>query len=272
MINHTNQKHFRNQRTVNAVGARETIGNQEVPTADSITDSNPPEQVQYNDGYNVFSNGTQHSKQLESISNTCVVETGESNVIPDSKDMCDNDIQNDQNAVECDDERIMLANLIANLKLDVDENKMIQKQLKKENTTLAHELIACKSILAKTSKTLGESNSLRDSFLVALQNKQTEFEKYKTPNDHLVDYDKLKHKLNETVGLLAQKDIAIKEGLKLKAYEILVVQEKHDELVKQSLLTKSHYEGLVKEKTKIIMDLKHKEEKTLTKLFQWKSN
>nr|GEV65412.1 hypothetical protein [Tanacetum cinerariifolium] len=135
-------------------------------------------------------------------------ETGDSNVIPDSSDMCDNDIQNDQNVVACDDEQ--------------------------------------------TSRTMGESNSIRDSCLVALQNKQTEFEKYKTLNDLTVDYDKLKHKLNETLGLLAQKDMDIKEGLKLKACEFLVVQEKHDELVKQSLLTKSHYEGLVKMKTKIV--------------------
>nr|GEZ23271.1 hypothetical protein [Tanacetum cinerariifolium] len=60
-----------------------------------------------------------------------------SNVILDSPDMCDDDIQNDQNDVESDDERVVLANLIANLKLDVDENKKIQKQLMKANITLA---------------------------------------------------------------------------------------------------------------------------------------
>ncbi|GJR54873.1 hypothetical protein Tco_1405394 [Tanacetum coccineum] len=98
-----------------------------------------------------------------------------------------------------------------------------------------------------------ESNSIRDSCLIALQNKQTGFERYKALNDHTVDYDKLELKLNETLGLLAQKDIDIKEGLKLKAYEISVVKEKHDELVKHSLLTKSHFEGLVKEKTKIVL-------------------
>ncbi|GKB23153.1 hypothetical protein Tco_0862554 [Tanacetum coccineum] len=165
----------------------------------------------------------------------------DSNVIPDSPDMCDNDIQTDQNAVECDDERVTLANLIANLKIDVDEYKKIQT-------------------------TLGESNSIRDICLIALQNKQTEFERYKTLNDRTVDYEKLEHKLNETLGLLAQKEIDIKEGLKLKAYEISVVKEKHDELVKQSLLTKSHYEGLVKEKTKVITDLKLKEEKDIDKM------
>ncbi|GJY81702.1 retrovirus-related pol polyprotein from transposon TNT 1-94 [Tanacetum coccineum] len=176
---------------------------QEVPNADSGTDSEPLEQVQYDTGYNVFANEIQHSKQSESISNTCVVETGDSNVIPDSPDMCDNDIQTDHNVVECDDERVALANLIANLKLDIDENKTIQKQLKKANASLTQELKECKSTLAETSRTLGESN---------------------------------------------------------------IIQEKHDELVKQSLLTKSHYEGLVKEKTKVITDLKLKEEEDIDKM------
>ncbi|GJW93936.1 integrase, catalytic region, zinc finger, CCHC-type containing protein [Tanacetum coccineum] len=239
---------------------------QEVPNADSGTDSEPLEQVQYDTDDNVSANDIQHFEQSESISNTCAVETGDSNVIPDSPDMCDNDIQDDQNDVECDDERVALANLIANLKLDVDENKKIQKQLKKANATLTQELTECKSILAETSRTLGESNSIRDSCLVALQNKQTELEEYMAFNNRTVDYEKLEHKLNETLGLLAQKEIEIKEGLKVKAYEISVVKEKHDELVKQSLLTKSHYEGLVKEKTKVITDLKLKEEKDIDKM------
>nr|GEU42943.1 copia protein [Tanacetum cinerariifolium] len=150
-----------------------------------------------------------------SRSNTCLVETDDSNVIPDSPDMCEDDIQNDQNDVESNDERVALANL----KLDVDENKKIQNKLKKANTTLAQELKA-------------------------------EFEKYKAFNDHTIDYDKLERKLNEALEQLAQKDTVIKDGLKTKAYELLVVKEKHDELMKKSLLTKSHYEGLVKQKTK----------------------
>ncbi|GJU45272.1 hypothetical protein Tco_1202538 [Tanacetum coccineum] len=210
--------------------------------------------------YSYMAKIQEHSEQPEFTSNTCLVEKDDSNVTPDSPDMCDNDIQTDQNA---EDERVALANLIANLKLDVDENKKIQKQLKKANTSLAHELKECKSILAETSKTLGESNSIKDSCLVALQNQQNEFERYKALNDHTVDYDKLKRKLNETLGLLAEKEIDIKEGLKVKAYEISVVKEKHDELVKQSLLTKSHFKGIVKEKTKVITDLKLKEEKDI---------
>nr|GEX33540.1 hypothetical protein [Tanacetum cinerariifolium] len=219
---------------------------QEVLTADSGTNSEPLEQIQNDDGYNKFANDLQHSKQPESVSNTCLVEMDDSNVTPDSPDMCVDDIQNDQNDVESDDERVALANLIANLKLDVDENKKIHKQLMKANTTLAQELRECKTILSETSNSLGESISVRDSCLVALQTKQTEFEKYKAFNDRTIDYDKLERKLNESLGQLALKDIEIKDGLKTKAYEISVLKQKHDELMKHSLSIKSHYEGLVK--------------------------
>nr|GEW90615.1 hypothetical protein [Tanacetum cinerariifolium] len=140
--------------------------------------------------------------------------------------------QNEQNDVESDDGHVVLANLIANLKLDVNENKKTQNQLKKANTTLAQELKECKAILAKTSKSLGESISVRDSCLVTLQTKLAEFKKYKAFNDRTVDYDKLKRKLNEALGKLAHKDTVIREGLKTKAYELSVVKEKHDELMK----------------------------------------
>ncbi|GJY91286.1 hypothetical protein Tco_0506482 [Tanacetum coccineum] len=137
-------------------------------------DTEPMVEVPYTAEYNVFAVDTQHYEQPESTSNTCLVKKDDSNVTPASPDMCDNDIQIDQNA---EDERAALANLITNLKLDVDQNKKIQKQLKKANASLAHELKKCKSILAETSKTLGESNSIRDSCLIAFQNKQTAFER-----------------------------------------------------------------------------------------------
>nr|GFB79507.1 hypothetical protein [Tanacetum cinerariifolium] len=131
--------------------------------AEQGTDSEPVEQVEKEAGYNVFTNHLQHSEQSESVSNTCLVETDDSNVIPDSPDICEDDIQNEQNDVDSDDERVALVNLIANLKLDVDENKKIQ------------------------NKSLGESISVRDSCLVALQTKQAEFKKHKAFNDRTVD-------------------------------------------------------------------------------------
>nr|GFD09628.1 hypothetical protein [Tanacetum cinerariifolium] len=65
------------------------------------------------------------------------IQEDDSDVTLDSLDMFEHDIQTDQNV---EDEHDALANLIANLKLDVDKNKKIQKQLKKANTSLAHEL------------------------------------------------------------------------------------------------------------------------------------
>ncbi|GJU46803.1 hypothetical protein Tco_1204069 [Tanacetum coccineum] len=51
-----------------------------------------------------------------------------------------------------------------------------------------------------------------------------------------------------------RKDIDIQEGLKTKTYEISVVNQKYDELAKKSLLTRSQFEGQLKEKTKVISD------------------
>ncbi|GJY13070.1 hypothetical protein Tco_0382379 [Tanacetum coccineum] len=77
-----------------------------------------------------------------------------------------NKLHTDQNA---EDERVTLANLIANLTLDTEENKKILKQLKKANASLTQELKESKS-------NLEESNTTQDSCLIALQSKQTELE------------------------------------------------------------------------------------------------
>ncbi|GJS22287.1 hypothetical protein Tco_0450919 [Tanacetum coccineum] len=99
-------------------------------------DTEPMVEVPYTAEYNVFAVETQPFDQPKSINDTHVMEKDDSNIIPDSPNMCDIDNQADQNTEACDDERVALANLIANLKLDIDENKKIQKQLKKANTSL----------------------------------------------------------------------------------------------------------------------------------------
>ncbi|GJT96348.1 hypothetical protein Tco_1091866 [Tanacetum coccineum] len=66
----------------------------------------------------------------------------------------------DQNAAECVDERAALANLIANLTLDTEENKTILKQLKKANTSLTQELEKCKTNLDETNSALGEGGAI----------------------------------------------------------------------------------------------------------------
>ncbi|GJX48301.1 hypothetical protein Tco_0273491 [Tanacetum coccineum] len=241
---------------------------QEVLPAESSSIDTPLEQVQNHDESNVFANERRHSEQPESINDTYVLEKDDSNVIPDSSNICTNDNQVDQNAAECVDERAALANLIANLTLDTEENKTVLKQLKKANASLTQELKECKTNLDETSRALGEATSSRDSSLIALQTKQTELEKYTALNDLTSDYKILQTKLNETLGLLALKDIDIKEGLKTKTYEISVVNQKHDELVKKSLLTRSQFEGQLKEKSKVISDLKVKEGKDIDTMIE----
>nr|GEW41327.1 hypothetical protein [Tanacetum cinerariifolium] len=190
-------------------------------------------EVPYTAEYNVFVVDSQHSEQHESINDT---------------------------------HRVALANLIANLKLDIDENQNIQKQLKKANASLTQELKECKSTLEETNRTLREANSTRDKCLITLQNKKIELEKYKTYLNRTNEHDTLARKLKETQTVLAQKENHTKEGLKLKAYEISVVKKEHDELVKHSLITKSRYEGPVKEKNQVIKDLKLKEENDIDKM------
>ncbi|GJZ69831.1 hypothetical protein Tco_0633381 [Tanacetum coccineum] len=165
-------------------------------------DIEPMAEVPYTAEYNVFVVDSQHSEQLENMNDTSLME-----------------------------KRVVLANLIANLKLDIDENKKIQKQLRNVNASLTQELKECKSTLEETNRTLDESNSTRDSCLIALQNKQTELEKYKAFNDRTIDYDKLERKLNETLRLLAQKEIDIKEGLvkvKNQVIKDLKLKEEND--------------------------------------------
>ncbi|GJS95436.1 hypothetical protein Tco_0802404 [Tanacetum coccineum] len=58
-------------------------------------DIEPLEQVQTDTEYNVFAKDRQHSKQPKNINDTYVMETVDSNVIPDHLDMCDNEFKDD---------------------------------------------------------------------------------------------------------------------------------------------------------------------------------
>ncbi|GJV53237.1 hypothetical protein Tco_1448978 [Tanacetum coccineum] len=242
-MNENQTGQFGNQRTVIVAGARETVDSQEkmlmckqaekgvqlqVEQVDWLEDTDEEVDEQELEVHYSFMAKIQEVLPADSGSDAELLEKVGSNVIPNSLNMCDNDNQADQNAKECDDKHVS-----------------------------AHE--ECKS-------NLDESNKPQDSYLVALHDKEVELVKYTIFKDHTIENDTLERKLKETLGLLAQKEHDIKEGLKIKAFEISVVIEKNDELVKQSLLTKSSCEGLLKEKNKVINDLKVKEGQLLEKL------
>ncbi|GJS53684.1 hypothetical protein Tco_0627046 [Tanacetum coccineum] len=126
-------------------------------------DTEPIANVPYTVEYNVFAVETQHSDQPKNMNDTFLIEKVNSNTTPDSLDMCNNEFKDGQHADDHEDERVVLANLIENLKLDINENKRIQKQLRNANVSLTQELKECKSTLEETNKTPGEPNSTQDS-------------------------------------------------------------------------------------------------------------
>ncbi|GJT45908.1 hypothetical protein Tco_0954623 [Tanacetum coccineum] len=173
--------------------------------------------------------------------------------------ICDNEEQADQNAEEYEDERVKLANLIENLKLDHDENKKILKQLKKANASLTHELNECKSALE-------ESNDIRDRCRSALHDQEIELEKYKKYENCQLEKEEVERKLKDTLGLLAQQIFQSDEALKTQAFENFQFKEKNTELVHQSSLEHTRYDLLRKEKEQLKKDFKIRQDKDIEKL------
>ncbi|GJY39136.1 hypothetical protein Tco_0425500, partial [Tanacetum coccineum] len=160
---------FGNQRRVIVAGNRKTIGNQsewlqdtddepdeqelkahymymakilEVLSASDdnyghIYDIEPLEKVESYDNYNVFATERKQPVKPEYVNDTYPVEKVDCNVT--LVNINNNEREVDQNAKKNEDDLVLLASLIANLKLHVDENKKIKKELKKENTSLTQE-------------------------------------------------------------------------------------------------------------------------------------
>ncbi|GJX21479.1 hypothetical protein Tco_0224156 [Tanacetum coccineum] len=158
-------------------------------------DTKPMDKVPYTTEYNVFAVEIQHTEQPKNMNDTSLMENIDSNTTPDSSNMCNNEIEADQYA-DHEDEHVVLTNLISNLKLDIDENKMIQKQLRKANTTLTHELNECKS-------TLEESNGIRDRCKSVLPDQEINLERCKKYKNCQLEKEEIKPKYKETLGLLA---------------------------------------------------------------------
>nr|GEY21444.1 hypothetical protein [Tanacetum cinerariifolium] len=113
-----------------------------------------------------------------------------------SSDMCDNEGQADQYAKDPEDERMLLASLIANFKLDIDEKKS-QKQLKKENMFLSQELEKSKQDLKKSIQDLEKSKQDLSYYKI-------ELEKYKIFQTNYKDKEKAKLECKKALGLLEE--------------------------------------------------------------------
>ncbi|GJX95894.1 hypothetical protein Tco_0351692 [Tanacetum coccineum] len=118
---------------------------------------------------------------------------------------------------------------------DVEPMEKIQKQLKRANASLTHELNECKSALA-------ESNDIRGRCRSALHNQEIMLEKYKKYKDCQIEKEELERKLKAYLDQLAQQKLQTVEALKMQAYETFEYKEKHSELVHQSSLEHIRYD------------------------------
>nr|GEX04503.1 hypothetical protein [Tanacetum cinerariifolium] len=167
--NDDHSRQFGTQRTVNVAGTRKKVGSPVVQKSriqcfnckeygHFAKECRKPKRVKdsaYHKKKMLLCNQAEQGVLLQAEQYDCYMAKIQEVLTVDSSTDSEPLEQNEQNDVDTDDERVTFANLIANLKLDVDENKKIQKQLKKANTTLAQELKECKAILAETSKSLG---------------------------------------------------------------------------------------------------------------------
>nr|GEU84772.1 integrase, catalytic region, zinc finger, CCHC-type, peptidase aspartic, catalytic [Tanacetum cinerariifolium] len=128
-INDNQTGRFGNQRTVSLAGARETVGSQaekgvslQAEQDDWLANTDEEIDEQELEAHYSYLAKIQEVPNADSGTDTEPLE------------------QTDQNAEKCDDDRVVLAKLIANLTLDTEENKKILKKLKKTNVSLTQEL------------------------------------------------------------------------------------------------------------------------------------
>ncbi|GJU41915.1 hypothetical protein Tco_1194872 [Tanacetum coccineum] len=163
-----------------------------------------------------------HSSYMAKIQEVSPDESSSTLSIEQYKSMMKNVVV-DQNAAECVDECAALANLIANLTLDTEENKTILKQLKKANASLTQELKECKTNLDESSRALGRLLACRDILSDALSEPNNELEKTDEKQPSLQRkcfkcISKKREQYHEIQDLKAQmqdKNIAISELKKL---------------------------------------------------------
>ncbi|GJX51736.1 hypothetical protein Tco_0278581 [Tanacetum coccineum] len=104
------------------------------------TDEEPDEQ-ELKAHYMYMAKIQEHFEQPESINDTYIVEKVDSNVFPHSSDMCDNEGKADQNADEAENERVLLASLIANLKSMENDDLKARLQEKTNVNAELHNLL-----------------------------------------------------------------------------------------------------------------------------------
>nr|GEU76212.1 retrovirus-related Pol polyprotein from transposon TNT 1-94 [Tanacetum cinerariifolium] len=138
-----------------------------------IFDAEPLQKVSNNNHYNVFAIESKHPEQSESVHDTYPIEQDEHNVIIDSLDMSYNreQIDQDNDDVDLNNERELLASLIPKLKCEIDDNKNRNKFLETSNTVLVEKL----------------KGEIEETISILSQQKEAQIKLYKTREDKKLD-------------------------------------------------------------------------------------
>ncbi|GJW46131.1 hypothetical protein Tco_0077777 [Tanacetum coccineum] len=166
--------------------------------SDKGNDQEPIVEVPYTAEYHVFDVDTQHSEQPECIINTCVVEKVDSNVIPDSPDMCDDNENTD---------------LTKNAVHKVKECECLAQKLSKQTK------IVSKEVYNELSQSFAKLEKHSISLELALQQYQEQMKndtvcKEKASNVFLKEREQY-FKIQDLKAQLQDKNIAISELKKL---------------------------------------------------------
>ncbi|GJU45673.1 hypothetical protein Tco_1202939 [Tanacetum coccineum] len=209
-------------------------------------DTEPMFKVPNSADYNVFAVEKQHTKQPEFINDTYVMEKNDSNITSDSSDMSHNVRKVDQHAAKHENERVLLASSIEKLKVDIEANKEIQKDLKKVNTSLIQDL---------------------EKYKLDLKYCKIDLERYKKIQTNQKDKEAARLKCKEALDLLASNTHKNIESSKTEAYRTFLEKEENAKLVNQIAMQERQISKIAKEKEHLKKISKNGKLKTLINKF-----
>nr|GEU67758.1 hypothetical protein [Tanacetum cinerariifolium] len=181
----------------------------------------------------------------------------------------------DQNAKNPKDERVLLASLIENFKLDLAENKESQRQLKKLNTSITQELNKSKQDLKKIKQDLEKSKQdlekTKQDPEISKQNltySKSELEKYKIFQTNHKDKEKDELECARALVLLEQIKRQHHESSKTQSYTIFCIKEENAKLLTKISVHESTISQILKEKEQMKKDFQERKNKEIDKLIE----
>nr|GEW87411.1 hypothetical protein [Tanacetum cinerariifolium] len=252
-----------------------------------IFDPEPLQKVSNNDHYNVFSIESEHLEQSKFVHNTYPIEQDEHNVIIDSLDMSYDREQIEQNDDDDDltNERELLASLIEKLKCEIDDSKNRNKFLETSNKALVDklkELDRYNDVNYASKVEIDCAKAKRDLMSYKIKSEESFNAFTQKINDLNQTISEMKKELfahQETISIMSQqKEAQIKFHKTRKDKEldkVIALENKVkvlDNIVYktgQSVQTMNMLVPLTMtnlNKTKVIMDLKLKEEHDIDKM------